>query len=43
MLLAGRSRFCLGDLKDLTVGLIIGLAIGNAVSIAGKVAVGLSG
>ena len=39
MLLAGRPRFCLGG----PVGLTVGLAIGGAVSIAGEVAVGLSG
>ena len=35
----GRPRFRLGGL----VGLTVGLAIGGAVSIAGEVAVGLSG
>ena len=43
MLLAGHPRFCLGGSKDLTVSLIVGLAIGGAVSIAGEVAVDLSG
>lgn len=38
MLLAGQPRF---DLRD-SVSLTIGFAIGNAVSIVGKVAIGLS-
>ena len=43
MLLASRPRFYLEDSKNLTAGLIVGLAIGGAVSIAEEVAVGLSG
>ena len=43
VLLAGCPHYCLEGLEDLTVGLIIGLAIGGVVLIAGEVAIGLSG
>ena len=42
VLLASHSCFCLGGLVDLIIGLTVSLAIDDAVSIVGKVAVGLS-
>ena len=42
-MLAGGLCFCLRGSEDLIVGLIVGLAINDEVSIARKVAVGLLG
>ena len=42
MLLAGCTRFCLEGLVDLTIGLIISLAIGGAVLVVKEVTIGLS-
>ena len=41
--LIGQSRFCFGCLVAIVVGLMIGLAIGEVVSMVSKIAVGLLG
>ena len=41
--LVGQPRFCFGYPVAVAVGLVVGLAIDGAVSMASEVAVGLSG